>query len=69
MEKQSSRRDLAVNIIKKDDNSSDLQFWQEKTPEDRINAVEFLRRQHYSLCGFTSIPRITRIIQFRDLHK
>ena len=68
MEKRSSRRDLPVHIIKKNGNGSDLQFWQEKTPQDRINAVEFLRRQYYSLCGCTVIPRITQIIQFRARH-
>ena len=68
MEERSSRRDLPVHIIKKNDNTSDLQFWQEKTPEERINAVEFLRSQYYSLCGCTVIPRITHIIQFRAHH-
>lgn len=68
MGKRSSRRDLAVHIIKKNDNSSDLQFWQEKSPQERINAVEFLRSQYYSLCGCTSIPRIAPIIQFRGYH-
>ena len=68
MEKRSSRRDLPVHIIKKNDNTSDLQFWQEKTPQERIDAVEFLRRQYYSLCGYTAIPRIIRIIRFRARH-
>ena len=68
MENRSLRRDLAVHIIKKNDNTSDLQFWQEKTPQERINAVEFLRRQYYSLCGCTAIPRITQIIRFRTHH-
>lgn len=65
MEKQSPRRELAIRIIKSKD-SSDLQFWQKKTPQERIDAVEFLRSQYYSLCGCTTIPRITPIIQFRD---
>lgn len=60
MKKQSSRRDLAVHIIKKSDNTSDLQFWQEKSPQERIDAVEFLRRQYYSLCGCTDVPRILK---------
>lgn len=68
MEKRLSRKDLPVHIIRKNDNTSDLQFWQEKTPEERIDAVEFLRTQYYSLCGYTAIPRITRIIQFRTYH-
>lgn len=69
MEEQSLRSDLAVHIIKKNNNSSDLQFWQEKTPQERINAVEFLRKQYYALSGYTSVPRITRIIHFRAPHR
>ena len=68
MEKQSAHRDLTVQIIKRNDHSSDLKFWQEKTPQERVNAVEFLREHYYSLCGFTAIPRITRDIQFRARH-
>ena len=65
MEKQSARRDLTVHIVDRKDNTSDLQFWQKKTPQERINAVEFLRKQYYSLCGFTTIPRIAKDINFR----
>ena len=61
MKKRSSRRDLAVRIINNKDNSSDLQFWKTKTPQERIDAVEFLRSQYYSLCGYTTIPRITEL--------
>jgi hypothetical protein len=68
MENRSLRRDLAVHIIKKNDNASDLHFWQQKTPQERINAVEFLRSQYYALCGCITTPRITRIIQFRAHH-
>lgn len=68
MENRSLRRDMAVHIIKKNDNTSDLQFWQQKTPQERINAVEFLRSQYYSLCGYTTIPRIIKFIQFRAHH-
>lgn len=68
MGERSSRRDLAVHIIKKNDNTSDLLFWQKKTPQERIDAVEFLRSQYYSLCGYTTIPRITYIIQLRARH-
>jgi hypothetical protein len=68
MGKRSSYRALAVHIVKKNDNASDLQFWLEKTPQERIDAVEFLRSQYYSLCGCTTIPRITRVIQLRKPH-
>lgn len=68
MENRSLRRDLPVHIIKKSDTTSDFRFWQQKTPQERVNAVEFLRSQYYSLCGCNDIPRITRVIQFRAHH-
>lgn len=62
---QRSRKNLPIHIVKRDNNSSDLQFWLHKTPQERIDAVESLRKQYYSLCGCSDIPRITQIIQVR----
>ena len=65
MSKHRARKEMAVHIVEKNHNGSDLAFWQTKTPQERINAVEFLRSQYYSLSGYTEIPRITYTIQFR----
>jgi hypothetical protein len=35
----------------------DLNYWLSKSPDERISAVEILRRQHYA----TSTPRLRRI--------
>jgi len=45
-------------------NNDDLAFWLSKTPEERIEAVEYLRRQYYgSSIGFQKIARVVRRIQ------
>ena len=39
----------------------DLAYWLSKTPEERIEAVEYLRRQYYE--NSTRLQRIARVIQ------
>ncbi len=58
---------MIEKIIKKfdlaDSNStlSDLEYWLSRTPDERISAVEILRRQHH---GTTArLQRTVRIIQ------
>ncbi|MCB0260442.1 MAG: hypothetical protein KDH97_16535 [Calditrichaeota bacterium] len=53
-----------VNIKKltdKDQILEDLAYWLQKSPEERIAAVEFLRRQYYE--DTPRLQRIVRIIQ------
>ena len=38
--------------------ADDLAYWLGKTPEERIAAVEFLRRQYY---GYKDPPRLQRV--------
>jgi hypothetical protein len=39
----------------------DLEYWLQRTPEERIAAVELLRRQHY---GSTArLQRVARVVQ------
>ena len=58
---------MTVNIVSPLENH-DLQFWLKKSPEERIEAVEFLRIQHYCLLGYESVPRLIPTIQIRDRH-
>jgi hypothetical protein len=48
---------------KKDDSSilDDLAYWQERSPEERISAVEILRRQYYGNSG--RLQRVSRIVK------
>lgn len=44
---------------------SDLLFWLSKTPKERVEAVEFLREQHYALSGEKKPPRLVRTLRLR----
>jgi hypothetical protein len=39
----------------------DLTFWLSRPPEERLAAVEYLRRQHYG--STTRLQRVARVIQ------
>jgi hypothetical protein len=51
-----------ISIVDKDDVDSAIAYWQEKTPEERLSAVEFLREQYYLILGFKDIPRISKTV-------
>ena len=40
--------------------STDLKYWLEHSPDERISAVEILRRQHYGSSG--RLQRVVRIV-------
>ncbi|MDP3580837.1 MAG: hypothetical protein Q8S39_02810 [Ignavibacteria bacterium] len=49
-------------ISLKDKRNYDLEYWLSKTPEERIAAVEFLRKQTYETED-GSTPRLQRIVK------
>ncbi len=55
-----------ISIVNKDGDDSAIAYWQEKTPEERLSAVEFLREQYYLILGFEEIPRILKTINIVD---
>jgi transcriptional regulator with XRE-family HTH domain len=55
----------AVRIVAKEDPRADLEDWLKKTPEERVGAVEFLRRQMHLVTGKARVPRIRRIVAMR----
>lgn len=58
-----------IKILNKEDVSIDRQFWQEKTTEERLSAVEVLREQYYVIHGLTSTPRILKEVSIRERSK
>ena len=48
-------------ISLKDKRNYDLEYWLSKTPEERISAIEFLRKQFYETKDGSS-PRLQRVI-------
>lgn len=70
MNKRDKRRNMPVRIVgKSEKENADVEYWLSKTPEERIEAVEFLRSQYYALAGYKSIPRMIREITIRPFHK
>ena len=51
-----------IVITKKENHEETIQYWKEKTPEERLSAVEFLREQYYIIQGYVSVPRIIRVV-------
>ena len=57
---------MIKKVVKKkkmDESSSadDLSFWLSRTAEERISAVEILRRQHYG--SSERLQRVSRIVE------
>ena len=63
------KRDMPVKIVDRKDDHSDLKFWRGRSPEERIDAVEFLRMQYYALSGYKDTPRFIPNVEIRPLHK
>ena len=58
MDKRRKTRFIAI-IDKKDDEKT-RRYWEEKSPEERVSAVEFLREHYYIINGYKSVPRIKK---------
>lgn len=41
--------------------AEDLEYWLSRTPEERIEAVEYLRRQHYG--STEGLQRVARVVE------
>lgn len=65
---EEKNRPMSLRIVDKEDPRADLQFWLGKSPEERIEAVEFLRQQCHLVTGQKTLPRLVRSIQVRDRH-
>lgn len=55
----------AVEICSLGEEGNDLEFWLSRTPEERISAVEHLRRMMYGYDPATA--RMERILEIDDL--
>ena len=52
-----------IALKDKENPTDDIKFWKEKTPEERLSAVETLREQFYAIQGCKSIPRLKRVLR------
>ena len=60
------RKDRKLVILDNEDEETTRRFWQQKSPEERLSAVEFLREQFYIIQGYQSVPRIKRELNIVD---
>ncbi len=58
-------RKLQIAVVdRKDDRSID--FWKNRSAEERLDAVEFLREQYYLLSGHKTIPRMGKTLRLTE---
>jgi hypothetical protein len=57
------KRKVTKHVLKKHDEvKANLEYWLSRTPEERISAMEVLRRQRYG--DDKPIQKVARIIRF-----
>ena len=49
-----------VRVVDRHDDEATRLFWKNKSPEERLSAVEFLRGQCYVIQGYKTSPSIIR---------
>jgi len=54
------KRNLVIRISSKEDEAATRRFWLDKSPEERLDAVEFLREQYYVIRGHKKVPRLIK---------
>jgi hypothetical protein len=54
------RRELVIRISDKEDEAATRLFWLDKSPEERLDAVELLREQYYIIRGYKTVPRLVK---------
>jgi len=54
------RRELVIRISDKEDEEATRLFWLDKSPEERLDAVELLREQYYIIRGYNTVPRVVK---------
>jgi len=51
-----------IRVVDKGDDEATRLFWKNKSPEERLSTVEFLREQCYVIQGYKAPPSITRTL-------
>jgi hypothetical protein len=60
---------LPARITRPQDQArEDLRYWRARTPEERIAAVEILRREHWGITDANAEPAMERVCSVVRLH-
>jgi len=51
---------MTIFDTKKEDDEMTRHFWKNKSPDERLSAVEFLREHYYIIQGYKAPPSIIR---------
>jgi hypothetical protein len=54
------KRQRVIRISNKEEQEVTRLFWRDRSPEERLDAVEFLREQYYIIRGYKTAPRIVK---------
>ena len=54
------RKHKTIFVTKKEDDEMASRFWKNKSPDERLSAVEFLREHYYIIQGHKAPPSIIR---------
>jgi hypothetical protein len=54
------KRNIVIRISNEEDEAATRQLWRDKSSEERLDAVEFLREQYYIIRGYETVPRIVK---------
>jgi hypothetical protein len=53
-----------IRVVDRTDDEATRLFWKNKSPDERLSAVEFLREQCYVIQGYKTAPSIIRELRF-----
>ena len=63
------RTNMSLVVVEKESEKEDLSFWRQRTPEERLSAVELLREQYYAIQGHKTVPRIIKTLRIIERMK
>ena len=55
-----------IRVAGRHDDEATRLYWKNKSPEERLSAVEFLREQCYVIQGYKSVPSIIRKLRLAE---
>lgn len=61
---------MKISLVDKDDKDKDEKarlFWLNKSPEERLSAVEFLREQYYIIQGYQLVLPMLRELRIVEI--
>jgi len=64
--KKMERKNTRIVVLDRDDGGTSRLYWREKSAEERLGAVEFLREQFYIIQGHKSVPLIERVLRVME---